>query len=47
MIENELIKTNAIIENLIYKNINNENDPKMESIDVNVNLNLDVINKDK
>ena len=38
MIEIELNKTNAIIENLINsKNINNENDPKMESVNVNVN----------
>ena len=38
MIETELNKTNAIIENLINsKNINSENDPKMESVDVNVN----------
>ena len=40
MIENELNKTNAIIENLINsKNINSENDPKMESVDVDVNVN--------
>ena len=38
IIENELNKTNAIIENLVNSNnINSENDPKMESVDVNVN----------
>ena len=38
MIEYKLNKTNAIIENLVNsKNINCENDPKMESLDVNVN----------
>ena len=52
MIENELNKTNAIIENPNNsKNINCENDPKMESVDVdvdlNLNLNFDVLNKDK
>ena len=38
MIEYELNKTNAIIENLINsKTIKSENDPKMESVDVNLN----------
>ena len=40
MIENELNKTNAIIENPNNsKNINCENDPKMESKDLDVNVN--------
>ena len=38
MIDCELNKTNAIIENLINsKNINRENDPNMQSVDKNIN----------